>query len=153
MNCKPAASRRGASGGLALVCALALTGCAIRLAADYDEQIDRAATALQQEMDRHLTGLELLGTSPDAAFANNRQFYADYGVKLRAVRVRALGKAKNEITIQQLDNMANSLEQLRKLHEEQGGISPAFIKTSRELFNSGWAAVLKWEMAKRRGSA
>ena len=135
---------------MTLLCAIAVSGCALRLAADYDEQIDRAATALQQEMDAHLTKLELLGPASEAAFAQHRQFYADYGVKLRSVRVRAQGKDKNEITIEQIDNMANSLETLRKLHEEQGTVSSGFVKTSRELFNTGWAAVLKWEMAKRR---
>jgi 6-phosphofructokinase len=138
---------------LATWCALAVlnASCAIRLAADYDEQIDRAATSLQQEMDAHLTKLELLGTKPSAAFANHEQFYADYGVKLRSVRVRALGHAKNDITVQQLDNMAKSLIALRDQHERGGTLSAAFINTTRELFNTGWAAVIKWEIAKKRG--
>ena len=138
---------------LLTLCALAVlnASCAIRLAADYDEQIDQAATALQQEMDGHLTKLELLGAKPAAAFAEHEEFYADYGVKLRSVRVRAQGHAKNDISLQQLDNMANSLIELRDQHKRGGTLSAGFITATRELFNAGWAAVIKWEIAKKRG--
>lgn len=131
---------------------LALGGCTLRLVADYDEQIDRAATSLQQEMDGHLTKLEELGGQPGAAFAANQEFYRDYAVRLRSVRIRAEAYQRNEITTQQLDRVAASLQELRDQHERGDTLSRDFIVTARELFNTSWGAVIEWEIAKKRGA-
>lgn len=131
--------------------AVAFSSCTLRLVSDYDEQIDRAATELQQHMDAHLTRLVALGTLPAAGFEANEAFYSDYGVKLRSVRVRAQAHERNEITLQQLDRMTSSLDELREQHQRGGTLSPAFITTVRELFNTSWAAIIAWEIAKKRG--
>ena len=131
-----------------------LSGCTtVRWVSDYDEHIDNAATALQRDMDGHLTHLEALGDDEDATFAANEDFYREYGIALRSVRVRAQGHEDNEITLQQLDRMNSSLEELRDQHRESGVLSPAYIRTVRDLFNSGWGAVIAWEIAKKRGES
>jgi len=146
---KKAASLRTA---VLFLVALSAASCTVRLAADYDEEIDRAATALQQDMDAHLTELEAIGSGAAAEYEASEAFYRNYGVRLRSVRLRAQGHPKNELTVQQLDRMADSVEELRRRHEEGGTLSPAFISATRELFNTGWAAVIGWEIAKKRGA-
>lgn len=135
-----------------LAASLASGGCVVRLAAEYDEHVDRGATALQQEMDSHLTRLEVLGADVNGHFDLHEPFYLDYAVKLRSLRLRAQAYRRNELTLQQLDLMLDSLEELNRQHAERGTLSPAFIASSRDLFNQAWGAVIAWEVAKKRGA-
>ena len=132
--------------------ALAAPGCVtVRLAGDYDEQVDTTATALQKRMDTFLTGLESLPDGdPGRAYASSQPFYLAYGVDLRALEIRAAGLPRNSITLQQVDLMESSLEQLRATHQAQNGLSTASVGPYRELFNTAWRAILAWELAKKR---
>jgi hypothetical protein len=131
---------------------LGLLACTpMRLASEYDEHIDRAATALQQEMDAHLTRLEALAGETGAEVGAHESFYLEYGVALRSLRIRAQGHRKNEITLQHLDRLEDSLEALRDQHRRSGTLPAGYAATARELFNSAWAAVIAWEIAKKRG--
>lgn len=122
-----------------------------RLVAEYDEQVDRTATRLQRAMDAFLTQLESLpGSDPARTYAENKEFYLQYGVDLRALKVRATGLQRNSITVEQIDRMENSLEQLRSTHESQNRLSSAAIREFRNLFNAGWTAILTLELAKKR---
>jgi hypothetical protein len=71
-------------------------------------------------------------------------------VGIRAVKVRALAQPKNSITAKQLDLMSNSLEELRKAHED-APISAEAVPTFRDLFNQAWGAIIALELAKKRG--
>lgn len=132
--------------------ALAAPACVtVRLAGDYDEQVDNAASVLQKRMDTYLTRLESLPDGdPGRAYAPNQQFYLDYGVDLRALEIRAAGLPRNSITLQQVDLMESSLEQLRGTHQAQNGLSAASLGQYRTLFNTAWRAILAWELAKKR---
>ena len=132
---------------------LTLAGCTLRLASDYDEQIDRTATELQQDMDAFLTELGAAGSAEAAGYERHVAFYRGYAVKVRSVRVRAQAHPKNDITLQQLDLMLSSLESLRSTHEEGGTPSAAFLAQTRDLFNTAWGAVIEWELAKKRDAA
>jgi hypothetical protein len=131
---------------LALVLAGA-AGCAITLISPYDEQIDKTATALQLEMDTFLTSLV---ATPQPPYAEKRQFYTDYEVKLRSVLLRAQSHPKNQLTVQQIDLMMKNLGELQQAHEA-GPMDPAMVATMRNLFNLGWQAIIKLELAKKRG--
>ena len=54
--------------------AFVLSACSVTLISHYDEQIDQAATALQKQMDAHLTKLEATSAA-DATFDANKQIY------------------------------------------------------------------------------
>jgi hypothetical protein len=73
--------------------------------------------------------------APEASYDSNKTFYSDYAVELRSLQVRAAGQPKNQITVQQLDLMTSSLEELR------------------DLFNQSWGAIIALEMAKKRGES
>jgi hypothetical protein len=121
------------------------------LVAEYDEQVDRTATRLQRAMDAFLTQLENLPSSdPARTYAENKEFYFQYGVDLRALKVRATGLQRNSTTVDQIGRMESSLEQLRSTHESQNRLSPAAIREFRNLFNIAWTAVLTFELAKKR---
>lgn len=148
-DARPAPIRRLRFGALwALWASLA---CSVTLLSSYDEQIDRAATELQTRMDRFLTVLEEdPGTA--AVYNRHREFYRNYLVDLRAVELRAGTHPKNRPSLEQYRLMRESLEALRRTHEESGTLSVDFVRQTRELFNQSWRAIIALEVAKKRGS-
>ena len=137
---------------LCVALALLSTSClTIRLAGDYDEKIDAAATQLQKDMDGFLTELESLPPQDTARrYAPNRQFYNSYAVNLRSLETRARSVPKNSITVQQVELIAENVETLRALHQQQDDLSTASLGEFRKLFNTAWTALLTFELAKRR---
>ncbi len=142
---------------LSMVLALAmLGGCAIRLISDYDETVDSKAGALQKDMDTFLTHLETDAGTPSAAYGANKDFYAKYGVDVRAVMVRAQAHPKNDLSMKQYKLMLDNLTQLETMHrggeghEDDGTLPKETIPTTRNLFNQAWLAVITLEVAKKR---
>jgi hypothetical protein len=134
------------------VAAPAATACStVRLVSEYDEQVDRTATRLQRTMDAFLTRLENLPSNDsERSYGTNKEFYLQYGVDLRALKVRATGLQRNSITVEQIERMESSLEQLRSTHESQNRLSPPAIREFRNLFNIAWTTILTFELAKKR---
>ena len=130
--------------------AFVLSACSVTLISHYDEQIDQAATALQKQMDAHLTKLEAANAA-DATFEQHKQFYQDYLVNLRAVELRASTHPKNRQSLGQYTLMLDNLEDLRSTHEAEVTLSAAYVGTVRGLFNQGWRAIITLEVAKKRG--
>lgn len=124
-----------------------LLACSIKLVSSYDEQIDRSATTLQKQMDRFLTGL---AAEPQPTYAKSQDFYDDYAVELRSMLVRAQSHPKNTQTEKQIELMMKSLEDVRQMHEA-GPIDNEVLKTTRDMFNQSWKAIITLEMAKKRG--
>jgi hypothetical protein len=135
-----------------LLLVLVAVGCTnIRLIADYDEQIDKSVTDLQRKVETFLTGLERNASTPPAAYHANVKFYDEAKVDLSAIRVRAAAIPKNDITLTQLDLLADSLGKLEQLH--QSGISRAHIAPVRSALNTSFTSILKLEIAKKRGGS
>lgn len=135
-----------------LLLILAFAGCAsIRLIADYDEQIDTSITAFQRKMETFLTSLERNAGKDEAKYENNTKFYDEIKVDLSAIRVRAAANPRNEITIKQIDLLLENVNNLEKLHKL--GISAEQIAPLRTAFNASCTAILKLEIAKKRGKS
>lgn len=135
-----------------VVLALSLVGCQVTLISAYDPELDRAATALQKQMDGFLTRLERHAGLPESAYASHAVFYEDYAVELRSLHLRAQSHAQNAITAQQLTLMIENVRQLQIAHEA-GPLAPPTLRATRDLLNQGWQAIIALEMAKRRGEA
>lgn len=134
---------------LAILC-LTVTGCmSVRLIANYDEQIDKGVTAFQKTMESHISTLESQVGTPKADYGNYVEFYRQVKVDLSALRVRAAAQAKNEITVQQLQLLTDNVELLERMHKE--GLKPNDTNPIRDAFNRGATAILKLELAKKRG--
>jgi muramidase (phage lysozyme) len=138
---------------LALLLALPVlvAGCTIKLIADYDEQIDTAATELQQSMDRFLS--ELRQTVRPRQYGPSADFYVQYAVAVRSVRIRASTHEKNRSSIAQYDLMLRSLEILRQLHDSQDDLSDGAIESAIDEFNLAWTSIISLEVAKKRGGS
>ena len=73
-------------------------------------------------------------------------------VELRALQVRAQAHPKNELTERQLTLMMSSLGLLRA-QDEAGPMSRESIEENRKLFIHSWGAIIKLEVAKKRGES
>lgn len=137
-------------GAAFLTIAVALSGCAVKLISSYDETTDKTVTALQKKTEAHLVALEAVDGLPECKYEQHKQFYSEAKVDVSAIAVRAAAIPKNDITTEQMMLLTSSLEILEKLHKiaclSKGQIAPL-----RAQFNSSFTAILKLELAKRRG--
>ncbi len=128
----------------------ALSGCAVKLISSYDEATDKAVTALQRKTEAHLIGLEAVEGLPECKYEKHKSFYDEAKVDVSAIAVRAAAIPQNDITTESVALLANSLGSLEKLHKI-ACLSKDQIAPLRILFNSSFTAILKLELAKRRG--
>jgi hypothetical protein len=148
---------------LAALLLLAVSGCTVKLIASYDETTDQNVTALQRKMETFLTELETKDGLPECSYSNNSAFYTQAKVDLSAIKVRVDAIPNNDITAEQIALLAGSLQDLQSLHQlkdknttTQGAlkcISIDEIKALRSAFNASFTAILKLELAKKRGEA
>ena len=136
-----------------------LVGCQVQLVSQYDEQTDVAVTELQKKTEWFLLELEALSTSdkPEAAarrtYAANEGFYRDAQVAITSMRLRAEAIPKNELTIQEITLLEQSFESLRQLHVQGGnaGLRAVVVEPLRSSLNTHFGAIIKLELAKKRG--
>jgi hypothetical protein len=133
-----------------VVLAATTAGCTIKLISDYDETTDKAVTQLQRKVDGFLVDMQRKAGTPEAAYARNAQFYDEARVDVDAIRVRVQAIPKNDITVQQITLIQDSLEKLEQLHK-LGFSSPEEIAPLRTAFDTSFTAILKLELAKKRG--
>jgi hypothetical protein len=138
-----------------------LSGCTITQISSYDEVTDKAISSLQRKVESFLIKLETKDGLPECTYKENSKFYSEAKVDLSAIKVRAQAIPKNEITIEQiqlLDNSLNDLETLHKYKDKKSQkenklycISKDEVAPLRIGFNSSFTAILKLELAKKRG--
>jgi len=133
-----------------LILTFAAIACSVKLVADYDEATDKSVTELQRKMEAFLVDIQRKVGTDEAAYSNHIGFYDDVHVDISAVKVRAAAREKNEITLEQLDLVQKNLDNLEKLHK-LGFNSPQEIEPLRKAFNASFTAILKFELAKKRG--
>jgi hypothetical protein len=133
-----------------LLVLFALSGCAVKLISDYDEKTDNAVTQLHKEVETFFLAVEGQAGTPECAYENHKQFYQDSKVALSAIEVRARAIPKNSITIEQIGLLKDSLYKLEELHK-LGCFSAGQVENLRNSFNSSFTAILKLELAKKRG--
>lgn len=137
-------------GAAILAVAFVISGCSVKLISSYDETTDKTVTALQKKTEAHLVALETVEGVPECKYEKHKQFYDEAKVDVSAIAVRAAAIPKNEITTEQTVLLSNSLESLEKLHKI-ACLTKDQIKPLRTQFNSSFTAILKLELAKRRG--
>ena len=141
--------------GVMLIFSLMMAGCTIRLISAYDQTLDQGITAMQKSTEKYLIDLESKDSFPACSYEKNKQFYIDTKVDLSSIKVRAMAMPQNKITVQQLDLLSDSLdslEELQKIKDRKSKcLSKAEIKPIRDALNVSYTAILKLELAKKRG--
>ena len=147
-------ARRAMPAGIAafaLTLALVLcgAGCAVQMVAAYDEQTDKAVSALQRKMETLFVDLESQAGTPQADYDNYAAFYKEVRVDISAIHTRAQARPDNKLTVEQIGRLRDSLAKLEEIHRI-GITDAAVIAPLRAQFESAFVSVLKFEMAKRR---
>ena len=136
-----------------LVCLLfifPLASCQIQLIAKYDETTDKAVTALHRKTENFLTQFQENIHTPAWSYSNKKDFYREVRVDISAIKVRAGALAQNTHTIKQLEILSKQFNLLENLHMKNS-LNPISIGNIRNSFEVAFTAILKLEMAKRRG--
>jgi hypothetical protein len=131
-----------------LIIGLTVSGCAIRLIADYDQKIDDGVTALQKKTEAFLIKLERTCQKPEGEYSNHISFYDEAKVELSALQVRADAVALNELTSVELKDLQDSFEKMEEQHKL--GFTPIVVAETRKILNSHFTAILMLEVRKKR---
>lgn len=136
---------------LAMLCLALLSAC-ITLLAPYDEKTDQLATDLQRKISAHVEALDG-AEAPACLHGNHIQFYDEARVDLSTLSMRVRALELNQLSIQQVDDLRDSLITFEALHKRKDPdcLTSAEISPLRRAFDSHLGAILKLELAKKRG--
>jgi len=139
-----------------IVVIMLLSGCTIQFVSKYDDRTDTNVTALQKKFDTYFINLKS-ESYPACSYSNHISFYNDAKIQLSGIQVRAKAIPLNDITIKQLESLSLAISDLEKSQQlkdkESSCINPLLIDTDQVMFNSIFTAILKLEIAKKRGEA
>lgn len=138
--------------GLFLIVSLSVSACTLKLVSSYDEVTDKAVTDLQRKVETFLVTLGAEQGRPACAYSNYQTFYREAEVDVSAIRVRAAAIPQNELTVEQLRLLDDSLDKLKRLHQIACP-SAEQLKALQTAFNASFTAILKLELAKKRGQS
>jgi len=127
---------------LSLVATLLLVGCT--LVAPYDQLTDSGISQLQKDTESLLTSLDQHHTPYSI------DLYIPITSELKALQTRANAIPTNSLTVQELANLAKEIDELQQLHKI--GLNSDEIKVIRDALDRSYDALLKLEIAKKRGA-
>lgn len=134
---------------------LGSAGCTIKLIADYDENTDALVTSLQRELSTFFVDLESKLGTPAESYENFGDTYKAIRVDISALSLRVNALPKNSITQEQVDILKRNLDLFEQLHKSGLGEGvegkKAVLTSIREDFDTALAAILRLELAKKRG--
>ncbi len=149
-----------------LMLASVLSACmSVRLISDYDEQTDKALTAIQQNTDDFIAKLIAKAPSTENAYAKNKKFYEDIDKQLRKLEFRVASIPNNKHTIELVEKIRASILGKGKCNVEGGslrdmhclpanatkGPSKRALEIVRRNINQTIRAALSLELAKKQG--
>lgn len=148
-----------------------LTACMpIKLVSDYDEKMDQGVTEVQKKVEAILTKIDGSKGNPSSTYKASD--YSAINEDLNVLITRAASSEKNELTSKQLHTLGFSLLQsppippaglnvpqikegqsLQQRHQLATPFSTDDIRDLRALLGVSFRAILKFELAKKRGDA
>lgn len=127
-----------------------LSGCSVKFISSYDEKTDNSVTQLQKDFETFFVTVEGQAGLPECEYKNHTKFYQDSKVAVSGIEVRAQAIPENDITVEQVGLLKDSLGKLEQLHKI-GCFTPGQVENLRSSFNTSITAILKLELAKKRG--
>lgn len=126
------------------------SGCTVKLIADYDEFTEQMITNLHRKMEGFFINAKANGSDPAWTHENKKGFYADVRVDLEVIKLRNSIRDKNDITMEQLNLLSKSIDDLEELHKTAGFGVVGVVESAHSAFQSSFKAILKLELAKSR---
>lgn len=134
-----------------------LSGCTVRLVSLYDEQTDAGATALHKKFEDYFSKLKIQ-QKPECTYPNYKEFYRQTKSDVAALKLRAEAIPKNTKTIEAVAQMDKIVDTLEKIHQGRVDAESNYICMNLDALgadqqgvNSALGAILKLELAKKRG--
>lgn len=124
-----------------------LSGCALNLISDYDEQSLQDMERIAKQVDMFYAKL-LYTPSEQRHYQNFNQDYITIEVELNALKTRQQIRELNELTFKQVQIAQNLWHQDMQQHKKNDGISDFIIKRHRKQFNRVFLAMIKGEQSK-----
>lgn len=150
MSRRPAPLPRAA---ILLALLLNVAACvSVRFVGDYDGEIDKGISQVLAQLQSIFTRMERTAGTDGALYRNYVKDYDEIRTELRVLHARAAAHVKNDLTVQQIDLLLDSLTTLEDLHRlgpipiEQQAVLRRGIETS-------CTAILKLELAKKRSDS
>ncbi len=151
-------SGRARRRALAVVCLVAAGCTTVRLVSDYDETTDRDVSALQKLVDDSLTALARQ-PAPGCLYGAHAPFYAAVHSALNALAMRNRARGPDNAATTAQIAVLDTLEfaALERLHRLAGAQAPpacmdsAGLALDRQAIDQSFEAILRLELAKRRG--
>lgn len=137
-----------------LVLAAGLSGCAVTLLSQYDLQTDQTASSIQKKLTAQAATMSATYGTPDCVYDKYAAGYQDLRVDLSALKLRVGVIANNEPTVAAVNELDGAIQAFESLHKLAGPkcMSPQEIAPALRGIDSTVGAVLKLELAKKRGS-
>lgn len=136
-----------------LLFTLTLSCTTIELVSRYDASTDERVTELHKVVSRHFRQLKH-ADSDSCARSEFDAFYSDAADTLDSLIVRNRARPKNTLTVDSLNLLQDSLQKLEALHAQKSRgtcLLPEEIEQLKSAFDTSFSAILKLELAKKRG--
>jgi hypothetical protein len=139
---------------LILTMILSQSCTSIRLISEYDEITDKTVTEVQEKVSSYFVKLENSVGTKESSYKNYEEQFEQIKIDLNTLEVRAKAIDKNRIVIKQVEELKNMIANLEKLHKsfgENGYQSYDLIKPNLNSFNIAFTAIIKLQLALKRG--
>jgi hypothetical protein len=135
---------------LAFIMMLISHSCtSIRLISEYDEISDKAVTSMQDKVSKFFVKQERELNTEAGKYAANIAFYDEVKADLNNLSIRA-NATQNQIFLQQVKLLTENIGSTEKLHQ-LGFKKVEQIAAIKENFNSAFTAIIKLQLALKRG--
>lgn len=122
----------------------------IRLISDYDEITDKTITQVQEKVSEYFVTLERTVGSEEGNYQHFTETFDSIKVDLNTLAVRAAAFDKNRIVQEQVSELKSMITNLGELHK-LGFETYDQIKPLRQPFNTAFTAIIKLQLALKRG--
>lgn len=144
-----------------------LSACSVQLVSEYDEQLDKGITELQKQTASILAKMNKSLNNPSISY--QARDYDELRSTLDILLVRSQSRDKNEATTNALyamgfatledpptppqGNVPKDSFSLQKRHMLKDAMTAEDLRDLRTLLNTRYQAILRLELAKKRGSS
>lgn len=139
---------------LALIAALVLPACAVRLISERDDALVAKIAQVHERLEGLFLSLEDAALTPepaDGAYAAHAQTYKDALVVLRGAEVHAGAMPRSEIVVEQVGLLRASVQSMRDGHRQASReFSVDLLRTLREPMEQQIRAILTLQQALER---
>lgn len=133
---------------LLLLSVVFLTGCSMKLVANYDPQSLTQLEIINKEIDLIYSRMELLPES-QRIYSKFQHDYLKIDVDIRAYDRRQKMREKNEESIKQAAILASLWQQDMQIHKQKNTLSDFMIKRRKAQYQRLISSMLEAEMAKQ----